>query len=354
MGLFDGLIDPNAVGGAFATGLKHGQQERETREVKGALSAYAVNPDDPKAFRTLAQYQPELAIKIGEQQRKRAQEQQIQRLTAAAAQGDKSAAAQLAGVDLDAWSKIDTHQRAQIKDRVDYIGQAALAVSRLPEGQRAQAWDQYIDQGVQAGHDDLAAYRGKYSPDALNAAIANAGQVKTLIDLTEPHYQTVPEGGSLVNTNDPAAVQSFVNGQPAANIARPASKAEFDALPPGAEFIAPDGSHRQKPGGQTARPSGTFRPVNNGAAVIQQLFPGARITDNKRPANSALGRANPSSWHVRSGGAVDVAPIPGMTFDQYVSKVKAAGYNIIEAIDEVKNPSSHATGPHWHIVIGNS
>lgn len=103
-----------------------------------------------------------------------------------------------------------------------------------------------------------------------------------------------------------------------------------------------------------AREYGRPRPVNNGAAVIQQLFPGARITDNKRPANSALGKANPSSWHVRSGGAVDVAPIPGMTFDQYVSKVKAAGYKIIEAIDEVKNPSSHATGPHWHIVIGNS
>lgn len=257
MGLFDGLIDPNAVGGAFATGLKHGQQEREAREVKGALSAYAMNPDDPAAFQTLAQYRPDMAIQIGQDQRKRAQQVEIQRLTAAAANGDKTAAAQLAGVDLDAWDKIDKHQRAQIKDRVDYIGQAALAVSRLPESQRAQAWDQYIDQGVQAGHDDLAEYRGKYSPDALNAAIANAGQVKTLIDLTEPHYQTVPEGGSLVNTNDPAAVRSFVGNAPA-NIARPASKAEFDALPPGAEFIAPDGTHRQKPGGPTPSASGGF------------------------------------------------------------------------------------------------
>jgi hypothetical protein len=65
-----------------------------------------------------------------------------------------------------------------------------------------------------------------------------------------------------------------------------------------------------------------------------------------------LGRANPKSWHVRSNGAVDVAPIPGMTFDQFVGRIRRSGYNIIEAIDEVKNPSRHATGPHWHVVIG--
>lgn len=98
----------------------------------------------------------------------------------------------------------------------------------------------------------------------------------------------------------------------------------------------------------------TFRPVSNGRAIVQQLFPGARVTDSRRDRNSALGRKNPKSWHVRSGGAVDIAPIPGMTFDQYVNKVRAAGYHIIEARDEVTNPSAHATGPHWHIVIGES
>jgi hypothetical protein len=41
-----------------------------------------------------------------------------------------------------------------------------------------------------------------------------------------------------------------------------------------------------------------------------------------------------------------------MTFDQYVGRIKQAGYNVIEAIDEVNHPSAHATGPHWHVVIG--
>lgn len=101
------------------------------------------------------------------------------------------------------------------------------------------------------------------------------------------------------------------------------------------------------------KPRAPFRsPVSDGGSVIRSLFPGARITDTVRSADSRLGRANPSSWHVRSRGAVDVAPIPGLTFEEYVRRIKRAGYEIIEAIDEVKHPSGHATGPHWHVVIG--
>jgi len=114
-------------------------------------------------------------------------------------------------------------------------------------------------------------------------------------------------------------------------------------LPPDFDF-GDEGSPR--PAG-----AGGF-PVSNGAEVISGLFPGAHVTDNRRPADSALGRANPNSYHVRSGGAVDVRPIPGMSFAQYLQHIKAAGYSVIEARDEVRHPSAHATGPHWHVVIG--
>lgn len=86
---------------------------------------------------------------------------------------------------------------------------------------------------------------------------------------------------------------------------------------------------------------------------IQQTFPGVRITSTKRDPNSALGRANPRSYH-NVGQAVDVAPIPGVSFEQYVSTLKQSGVPIVEAIDEVKHPSKHATGPHWHIAYGNN
>ncbi len=86
--------------------------------------------------------------------------------------------------------------------------------------------------------------------------------------------------------------------------------------------------------------------------MIGSLFPDARVTSGYRGPSDPLTKANPSSYHARGKGAVDVAPIKGMTFGQYVARIKAAGYRVIEARDEVKNPSAHATGPHWHVVIG--
>ena len=83
---------------------------------------------------------------------------------------------------------------------------------------------------------------------------------------------------------------------------------------------------------------------------LSTAFPGVRVTSSKRDPNSRLGRANPKSFH-NVGMAWDVAPIPGMSFDQYRDRVKADGWNVREAIDEVNHPSKHATGPHWHMAV---
>lgn len=96
----------------------------------------------------------------------------------------------------------------------------------------------------------------------------------------------------------------------------------------------------------------SVRPVRDARPVAEQLFPGVKVNQTKRDPNSDLGRANPTSWHNRTAAAVDVRPIKGMTFEQYVQKYRNAGYEIIEAQDEVKKPSRHATGPHWHVVLG--
>lgn len=87
--------------------------------------------------------------------------------------------------------------------------------------------------------------------------------------------------------------------------------------------------------------------------MIQAILPNVRITDWRRDPNSALGRANPDSFHVRTGAAVDIPPVPGMTFGQMAQRIRDAGYTVhSDSRDEVANPSSHATGPHWHFVIG--
>lgn len=105
----------------------------------------------------------------------------------------------------------------------------------------------------------------------------------------------------------------------------------------------------QKP---TRTPS--VSPAKDGRGAILSLFPSAYVTDWKRDPNSNLGRANTTSFHNRrdSAGAVDIRRIPGMSFNDYVSKIREAGYPIIEARDEYANPSPHATGPHWHVTIG--
>lgn len=89
-----------------------------------------------------------------------------------------------------------------------------------------------------------------------------------------------------------------------------------------------------------------------GRRIIESVFPGVHVTDSARDPDSRLGRANPGSRHIHSNNAVDVRPIRGMTFNQFIQRIRDAGYEIVESRDEVTNPTSHATGPHWHVVIG--
>lgn len=100
---------------------------------------------------------------------------------------------------------------------------------------------------------------------------------------------------------------------------------------------------------------GKGTPVPDAAAIVKALLPQAVITSHRRRAGQA-GNAGNDSWHVKSGAAVDIAPIPGMTFEQFQKTFTNAGYSLIEAIDET-NPATMkktgATGPHWHLVLGN-
>lgn len=108
----------------------------------------------------------------------------------------------------------------------------------------------------------------------------------------------------------------------------------------------PDGSPEPGKGGPAV-------PVANGGDVIKALFPKANVTSTYRPSDHPLSKANPRSWHTKSHAAVDVAPIKGMTFEQYVKGVEDAGYTVLEAKNEVgSGRSAHATGDHWHIVLG--
>lgn len=105
-----------------------------------------------------------------------------------------------------------------------------------------------------------------------------------------------------------------------------------------------------------AAPSVAPRAFNSAAlsSLVKAVAPNAVITSGARSPNSALGRANPKSLHnLPEGGAIDMAAVPGMTFEQMRDTLVRNGLpaNQLEAIDEYKNPSPHATGPHWHFGV---
>lgn len=259
---------------ALALGADIGGAIRQKRE-DGALSAYmdtantggiVATPEQEAAskavYERLIKINPRLAFQVqGQMQQQKAarakiaQEQRAAQLRQQAAQGDPAALQQLVGIDFDSWKTLDANKKQQIKAQTEYTGQAALRISQLPPQEQAAAWDQAIEQGVQQGYTGLADYRGKFSPQALNAAIDNAGLVEKYISLAEPKYMAIPEGGTLVNTRSPEAVAGFGATQAAPK--QVASKAEYDALAPGTQYIAPDGSVKRK-GGGSGNATGSF------------------------------------------------------------------------------------------------
>lgn len=213
-------------GGGFQNALMQGvqfgshlRQQKQAQEREAAVdNAFrGMIAGDPNAYKTLAQT-PGMAgeafkMKIGQDQSAEAERER--QIKIRAAQGDKAAIAELAGVDWDAWTKISQPDKDALKRKVDYLGQAALRISQAPENQRAQMWDAYVRQGVQLGYSDLAEYQGQYSQQALDGLIANAGLVSKLFELEQPQLRNIGPGEGLYD------VSGVRRGEPVKTIVEP-------------------------------------------------------------------------------------------------------------------------------------
>lgn len=211
---FGMLNDGGGFQNALMQGVQYGthlRQQKQAQEREAAVdNAFrGMIAGDPNAVNALAQVDPRAAYQMKVGQDQSAQVERERQIKIRAAQGDKAAIAELAGVDWDAWTKISQPDKDALKRKVDYLGQAALRISQAPEQQRAQMWDAYVQQGVQMGYGDLAEYQGQYNPQALEALIANAGQVSKLFELERPQYMAVPNDADLVNVKDPGALKAF-------------------------------------------------------------------------------------------------------------------------------------------------
>lgn len=88
-------------------------------------------------------------------------------------------------------------------------------------------------------------------------------------------------------------------------------------------------------------------------ALVRQIAPGVRITSGLRTPSQNRGVNGAAHSYHLTGHAIDMAPLPGRTLDDFVQELRANGLNVIEALNETAN-SPHSTGPHWHIAWADS
>jgi hypothetical protein len=135
------------------------------------------------------------------------QQGQQQRQTYADVASGRAPATALAAINWDDYAALNKQQAEIAKQNVETIGNLAMLADT------PQKWDQTIDQlGPQ-----FAQYKGQFGQ--REAIIARAGEAKAFLEQQAPKYQVIPEGGTLVNTRDPAALQQVANGQQAPNMA---------------------------------------------------------------------------------------------------------------------------------------
>lgn len=133
---------------AFTQAFEQGRERKRQDETRNALMAYAQNPSE-QGLNALAQYAPEVAI----QERGRFQQQQV--------------AAQ-------------EREQEGLQRRLQLVGRVA-SMADTPE-----KWDAGVDYLVQQGYSDLAQYKGKFSEEARQAAIAASMDPEKFIQRNQP------------------------------------------------------------------------------------------------------------------------------------------------------------------------
>ena len=235
------------AGQAFTQGLQQGQQRRKEMETDNALRALIANPNDTNVVNDLARYDPRMAMQVQGQQAQQMRAQQEAQARRGAVRGDPGALEDLAGFNIDDYLKLDKRSQEQYKQGIEVIGQAAL-MSDTPE-----EWDDTVRQLAQADP-VFNRYLGRF--DMRQTVIAQAGQAKEFIDQQQPKYQVIPEGGTLVNTRDPAALAQ-VAGQNTA----PQGGPQPGAVEDGYRFRGgnpSDPNNWERAGGPTQAASGNF------------------------------------------------------------------------------------------------
>src|SRR6478609_6325229 len=93
-------------------------------------------------------------------------------------------------------------------------------------------------------------------------------------------------------------------------------------------------------------------PIYDAASALETVYPGVRPNSQFRGPTDPLSIKNPDSNHINAFDTIDVSPMDGVTYDQFVQSFRDKGYKIGETRDEAANPiPGLTTGPNWHIQI---
>lgn len=195
-----GLGAPVNVGGMFTQGFEHGQQVARERQTDQALAAFTQDPENPQAINALMRVNPRVGFQLYQDQRKSQKETRIRELVGRVTQGDNAAMPELLTEAPELWSKLDKQAQDQAVKATSFMANAGLQIGQLPEAQRAQAWEAYVRQ-AEAGGLDIPTQYERYSPQAFNAAMAEAGKMGEFLDSQKIDWKSVPFGATFVPTN---------------------------------------------------------------------------------------------------------------------------------------------------------
>lgn len=199
---------------AFGQGMQLGnyiQGRQEQRAARGALSAYAIDPNEEN-FTNLARTTPEYAIQERGRMEARQSEQAEGQLVQQAMSGDENALTQLATVNFDKWKALDAKQRGAIEQETTMYANAALDVLGQPPERRRAAVAAYAQRFGGEELDQIAQLPDDQLEAALRAAVAEGKMTEKLVAMERPDYQAVPYESTLVNVRDPRAVSQFAGG----------------------------------------------------------------------------------------------------------------------------------------------
>lgn len=215
MNALAGLMNPMAVGQSFQMGLEQGRARRGEMETQNALSLLAKDPNSAEGMEKLAFYQPQAAMQMQEKRAAAMAKQAEGQLLQRAIGGDAAAMDELATVSFDKWKTLDANAKTQATEESKIFGNAALDLLNTPPEQRGAKLQGYVQQMGQQYPEvaQIAQLPPAQLEAALRSAVFEAQMVDKLITMERPDYQVLPEGATLVDTRNPAAVAQF-GGQP--------------------------------------------------------------------------------------------------------------------------------------------